>query len=90
MEARLYPQALGSLFVASYCSAGVLITLPLGTDHVENTVSKICCIVTRELVAVGICLFVKALLSNECVYLLIKDLLPSRGCCFEIVTQQRV
>jgi hypothetical protein len=43
-----------------------------------------CCAWT---VRVGTSLFVKALFSNGYVYLLIKNLLPSSGCCFEVVTQ---
>jgi hypothetical protein len=38
-----------------------------------------CC---AGLVFIVICLFAKALLCNGCVYLLIKNLLPSSGCCF--------
>jgi hypothetical protein len=50
--ARLYPQALGSLFVASYVSQGYG-----GTDRIENTVSIDTSIVTRGHVPVGTCLF---------------------------------
>jgi hypothetical protein len=43
------------------------------------------------IIFMGTCLFVKALLSNGCIHLLIKNLFPSRGCsffvCFEVITQ---
>jgi hypothetical protein len=43
---------------------------------------------------VGTCLFAKALLSNSCLYLLIKNPLPSSGhcfvVCFAVATWQRV
>jgi hypothetical protein len=35
---------------------------------------------------VGTCLFAKALLSEDCVYMFIKNMLPSSGCCFVIVS----
>jgi hypothetical protein len=58
----------------------------LGTDRVGNNVHYY-----TPIVSVGTRLFAKALRSNGCVYLLIKNLLPSRGCCFvvcfEVVTQ---
>jgi hypothetical protein len=42
-------------------------------------------------VSMQTCLFAKALPSNVCIYLLIKNLLPSRKCCFvvwfKVVTQ---
>jgi hypothetical protein len=41
-------------------------------------------VVVRGLVATGTHLFVKVLLSNSCIYLLIKNLLPSSGCCFMV------
>jgi hypothetical protein len=64
-----------------------VLVISLDTHHVENTVSNSFSIVARELVAVGTCFFVKVLLSNGCVYLFIKNLLASSGCCFEIFTQ---
>jgi hypothetical protein len=57
------------------------------TDRVANTFTNSSSIVACELVAVGTCLFVKALLSNGCVYLLIENLLRSSGCCLEVVIQ---
>jgi hypothetical protein len=48
--------------------------LHLGTDRAENTVNF------TSAVSVGTCLFVKALVSNCCVYLFIKNLVLSRGC----------
>jgi hypothetical protein len=39
----------------------------------------------------GTCLFAKTLLSNGCIYLIIKNLLPSRCCfivCFDVTQQQ--
>jgi hypothetical protein len=63
----------------------------LGTDHVENTLYKSSSIVACGFVAAGTCLPAKALLSNGCVYLLIKNLLPSSGCyivvCYAVVSQ---
>jgi hypothetical protein len=57
----------------------------LGTDCVENTVH--CFTLT---VSVGTCLFAKALPSNGCVYMRVKNVLPSSECfvvCFEVITQ---
>jgi hypothetical protein len=58
----------------------------LGTDLVENAV--LCCI---PIISMGTYLFVKAFLSNSCMYLLIKNLLPSSRSCFivyfKVVTQ---
>jgi hypothetical protein len=63
----------------------------LGTDHVQKTVSNSSSIVVHGFVAMGTCLFVKVLLSNGCIYLLIKNLMPSSRCCFlvcfAVVTQ---
>jgi hypothetical protein len=49
----------------------------LGTDRIENSVSNSFSIVVVQIVSVGPCLFAKVLLSNGCVYLLIKNVLPS-------------
>jgi hypothetical protein len=90
-----------SLYVASYDSQGhgggirprlhtgviapivLLITLRHGST--ENTATVV------PVVSVGTCLFAKALLSNDAYTRLIKNLLPSSGCCsvvfFEAVTQ---
>jgi hypothetical protein len=47
--------------------------------RVENTV-YFC----TPIVSFGTCLFVKALLSNGCVYMLIKNPLPSNVYCFVV------
>jgi hypothetical protein len=48
--------------------------------------------IVTQIISMGMCLFAKALPSNGCVYLLIKNLLPSSECCFvvcfEATTQQ--
>jgi hypothetical protein len=49
----------------------------IGTARVENTVSNSSSIVACGLVALGTCVFEKALLCNGCVYLFNKNLLPS-------------
>jgi hypothetical protein len=71
----------GPVFVA----IGPLAHWPIGIDRLENTVY------CTPVVSVGTCLFAKALLSNGCIYLLIKNLLPSSRCrfvvCFKVVTQ---
>jgi hypothetical protein len=51
-------------------------------DRLENTVHF--CI---PVISGRTCLFVKALLSNGCIYLLIKNLLPRSGCCFIFVSR---
>jgi hypothetical protein len=54
-----------------------LSVLYFSTDRVVNSVH--CCTPT---VSVTTCLYAKAFLSNSCLYLLIKNLLPSNGLCF--------
>jgi hypothetical protein len=49
-----------------------------------NAVSNNTSIVACGFVAVGTCLFTKALLSNGYVYSFIKNMLPSSGHCFVI------
>jgi hypothetical protein len=53
----------------------------LGTDRIENTVSNSSSVAACGFIAMSTCLFAKALLSNSCKYLLIKNLLPSSGRC---------
>jgi hypothetical protein len=48
----------------------------------ENSIH--CC---TPVISVGTCLFAKALFGNGCIYLLIKNLLPSSGCCFSVCFQ---
>jgi hypothetical protein len=49
-----------------------------------NTVSSSSSIVACGFVAVGTCFIAKGLLSNGCVNLLIKNVLPSSECCFVV------
>jgi hypothetical protein len=68
--ARLYPQALGCLFVASYDSqgygggirpslrmTGVLVIQHFGMDRIENTFPNSFSVIACELVALGTYLF---------------------------------
>jgi hypothetical protein len=43
-----------------------------------------------SIASAGTRLFAKASISNGCVYPFTKNLLPSNGRCFAVVTQQRV
>jgi hypothetical protein len=79
--AQLYPQALGSLFVASYDSQGYSASMRplLHMDRIENTVSNstyLCCMHIRLHGSE----FIEPLPRNDSVYLHISRSLLSNGC----------